>query len=178
MQAMMRTIVLAAVMTAANQAAPAGSLAFTAPPGWQTRPSASSMRVAEFVVPKAAGDAENAEVIVYFFGGMGGSAEANIDRWIAQMQQPDGAASKDKAQRDAQTINGLKVSSVDVTGTYVAEMRPGATEHYNKPGFRLRAAVVETPRGAYYIKMTGPAKTVTAADADYRKFLASLRYMG
>jgi hypothetical protein len=132
--------------------------------------------VAEFVVPKTAGDAEDAELVVYFFGGSGGSADANIDRWIGQMQQPDGSASKDKARRDAQTINGLKVSTVDVAGTYTAEMRPGATEHFNKPGFRLRAAVVETPRGAYYVKMTGPAKTIAAADADYRKFLASLKY--
>ena len=44
-------------------------------------------------------------------------------------------------------------------------MRPGATEHFNKPDFRLRAAVVETPGGPYYIKMTGPAKTVAAAEA-------------
>jgi len=67
-------------------------------------------------------------------------------------------------------------SWVDLAGTYVAEVRPGATERYNKPNFRLRAAVVETPRGAYYIKMTGPAKTMAAADADFRKFLATLKY--
>ena len=151
-------------------------LNFTAPSTWQTRPAASTMRVAEFVVPKAPGDSEDAELIVYFFGAAaGGSADANIDRWIGQMQQPDGSASKDKARRDAQTINGLKVSMVDLTGTYVAEVRPGATERYNKPNFRLRAAVVETPRGPYYIKMTGPAKTMDAADADFKKFLATLR---
>ena len=56
------------------------------------------------------------------------------------------------------------------------EMRPGATEHFNKPGYRLRAAVVETPRGAYYIKMTGPAKTMAAAEADWKKFLSTLRF--
>jgi len=134
------------------------------------------MRVAEFVVPKTSGDADDAELIVYFFGGSGGGADANIDRWIGQMQQPDGGASKDKARRDAQTINGLKVTTVDVSGTYVAEMRPGAAEHFDKPGYRLRAAVVETPRGAYYIKMTGPAKTMAAADADWKKFLSTLRF--
>jgi hypothetical protein len=150
-------------------------LNFTAPSSWQARPAASTMRVAEFVVPKVAGDAEDAELIVYFFGTSGGSADANIDRWIGQMQQPDGSASKDKAHRDAQTINGLKVTTVDLTGTYVAEVRPGAAEHYNKPDFRLRAAVVETPRGLYYIKMTGPAKTMAAADGDFKKFLATVQ---
>jgi hypothetical protein len=133
------------------------------------------MRVAEFVVPKAPGDPEDAEIIVYYFGGTGGSIAANVDRWIGQMQQPDGTASKDHARREAQTVNGLKVSLVEVSGTYVAEVRPGATERHNKPNFRLRAAVVETPRGPYFIKMTGPAKTVAAADADFKKFVGSLR---
>jgi hypothetical protein len=68
------------------------------------------------------------------------------------------------------------VTTVDVSGTYTAEMQPGATEHYNKPGYRVCAAVIDTPQGAYYIKMTGPAKTVGAAQADYEKFLSSLKF--
>jgi hypothetical protein len=152
------------------------ALTYTAPPAWHTRPAASSMRVAEFVVPKAQGDPDDAELIVYYFGaGGGGGVEANIDRWIGQVQQPDGSA-KAKAKSAERTINGLKVTTVDVSGTYTAEMRPGATEHYNKPDYRLCAAVVDTPQGAYYIKMTGPAKTVASAQADYEKFLSSLKF--
>jgi hypothetical protein len=153
------------------------ALTYTAPPAWHTRPPASSMRVAEFVVPKTQGDAEDAELIVYYFGaGGGGGAEANIDRWVGQVQQPDGSPSKAQAKRAERTINGLKVTTVDVSGTYTAEMQPGATEHYNKPGYRVCAAVIDTPQGAYYIKMTGPAKTVGAAQADYEKFLSSLKF--
>jgi hypothetical protein len=55
-------------------------------------------------------------------------------------------------------------------------MSPGAAEHYNKTAYRLCAAVVETPQGAYYLKMTGPAKTVGAAQPDYEKFLTSLKF--
>ena len=157
--------------------APAGSLSYTAPPAWQTRPSTSSMRVAEFVIPRAQGDAEDGEVIVYYFGTGAGTIDANIDRWIGQVQQPDGSSTKDKARRSSQTVNGSHVTMVDVTGTYVAEMRPGAAEHYNKPGYRLRAAVVETPRGPYYLKMTGPEKTMAAADAAFTAFVGSLRYV-
>ena len=164
------TLVAAVVLV--SQAA---GLSYTAPKAWQSRPSTSSMRVAEFVVPRAAGDPEDAEVIIYYFGGSGGSVEANVDRWIGQMQQADGSASKDKARRGTQTVNGLKVSTVDVSGTYVAEVRPGAAQRHNKPGFRLRAAVVETPRGPYYIKMTGPSKTVAAADADFAALVASVK---
>lgn len=154
-----------------------GTLAFTAPPAWQTRPAASSMRVAEFVVPHADGDTEDAELIVYYFGTGAGTVEANIDRWIGQIQQPDGTATKDKATRATRTVNGLTVTTVDAAGTYVAEMRPGASEHFNKPGFRLRAAVVETPRGPYYVKMTGPVKTMAAAEAAFAAFLGSLHYV-
>ena len=171
--ALLAVLFVATIVTPAPAQAP--RLAFTAPKAWQARPPASSMRVAEFVVPRANGDAEDAEVVIYYFGGGGGSAEANIDRWIGQMQQPDGSDSKAKAQRGSLTANGLKLTTVDVAGTYVAELRPGAAERHNKPGFRLRAAVIETPGGPYYVKMTGPARTVAVADADYKALLASVR---
>lgn len=172
----MRNLFLAMSIVAAVQNT-GGQLTFTAPPAWQTRPAASSMRVAEFVIPRAAGDPEDAEVIVYYFGAQGGGgAQANIDRWIGQMQRPGGGSAKDDAKTESRTINGLNVSSVDVPGTYVAEVRPGASEHFNKPDFRLLAAVVDTPRGPYYIKLTGPSRTVTAARPAYDAFLGSLRF--
>ena len=172
----MTTIATLALMaaTALQSPAPASGLTFTPPASWQPRPAASTMRVAEFVVPKAAGDAEDAELVVYFFGGSGGSVDANIDRWVGQMEQP--ASAPATPRRDALTVHGLKVTTVDVAGTYIAEVRPGAAERHNKPGFRLRAAVIETARGPYYIKMTGPAKTMAAADADFKAFVASLTY--
>lgn len=155
-----------------------GTLGYSAPAGWQTRPPASSMRVAEFVIPKTDGDREDAELVIYYFGrGGGGGAEANIERWIGQMQQPDGHSSASIAKRGSRTTQELKISTVDVSGTYVAEMSPGATEHYNKPDFRLRAAVIETPKGPYYIKMTGPAKTMAAAGPAYEAFMSSLHFV-
>ena len=95
----------------------ATGLTFTAPAGWKTVPTSSSMRVGQFAIPKVAGDSQDAEIVVYYFGGSGGTVEANIERWIGQMQQPDGSASKDKARRDTQTVNGLKVTTVDVSGS-------------------------------------------------------------
>jgi len=172
----MRNWLLAVSLVAAVQNT-GGQLTFTAPPSWQPRPAASSMRVAEFVIPRAAGDPEDAELIVYYFGAQGGGgAQANIDRWIGQMQRPGGESAKDGAKTESRTINGLNVSSVDVSGTYVAEVRPGASEHFNKPDFRLLAAVVDTPRGPYYVKLTGPSRTVAAARPAYDAFLGSLTY--
>ncbi len=118
------------------------------------------MRVAEFVLPRVEGDPEDGDVVIYYFGGQGGDPEANLARWTAQMQQPDGRPSASVAKRASLTVHGLQVTMLEVAGTYVAEVRPGATEHFNKPGFRMRAAVVATPRGPYFIKMLGPDQTI------------------
>jgi hypothetical protein len=178
----MYALIVAAALTVSAtlpvaQAPAAGSLTFAAPGGWQTRPPASSMRVAEFVIPRATGDGEDGELIVYYFGTGAGTIDANIDRWIGQIRQPDGSPSGEKARRGSQTVNGLKLTTVDAEGTYVAEVRPGSTDRHNKPGFRLRAAVLETPRGPYYIKMTGPARTIGAADTAFAAFVGSLRFV-
>ena len=164
-----------AIATMQTPAAP-GSLKFTAPQGWQARNASSTMRVAEFVLPSRDAATANAELVVYYFGGSGGSVDANIQRWLGQMQQPDGRTTSEIATRDTKTVNGLKVSLLDVSGTYVAEVRPGATEKHNSPGFRMRTAVVETARGPYYIKLVGPAATVEAWNASVNEFLASLKF--
>src|SRR6266851_225327 len=95
-----------------NSPAP-GELRYKAPDGWVKEPTSSAMRVAQYKLPKAEGDAEDALLVIYYFGAtQGGTAQANIDRWISQMQQTDGSASKDKAKTESGTINGLKVTNV------------------------------------------------------------------
>lgn len=135
------------------------------------------MRVAEFILPDLDAIHGSAELVVYYFGGTGGGVDANIQRWLGQMQQPDGRATSDVARRDTRTINGLKVSLLDVSGTYVAEMRPGATAKHNSPGFRMRTAVIETPRGPYFLKLVGPAATVDGWGAAFNDFLGSLNFV-
>ena len=151
-------------------------LTYTAPGGWKTVATSSSMRVAQFALPKAAGDAQDAELVIYYFGGSGGTVEANIERWVGQMRQPDGRPSSAVAKRQSRTINGLKVTVVDVPGTYVAEVMPGSPERHNSPGYHLRAAVIETANGPYFIKLTGPAKTIAAAEKQIEQFLASVKF--
>jgi hypothetical protein len=170
----MRRMFIGLVTLTASLLAP--SLTFTTPRGWTSTKPASSMRVAEFTLPRAAGDAEDAQLVVYYFGGTGGSVDANIERWVAQMQQPDGKPSSAAARKQTKTINGLAVSLVDVDGTYIAETAPGSTDRHNKANFRLRAGVVQTPNGPYFVKLTGPAKTVTAWDRAYDQFVSSLRF--
>ena len=153
------------------------SLKFTVPAGWVEEERASSMRVAQYRLPKTSGDTEDASLVLYFFGqGQGGSTAANIERWIGQIQQADGSSSKDKAKEEKLEANGLKVTTVDVTGAYVAETAPGSGKFQNKPGYRLRAAVVETPKGSYFVKLVGPEKTVTQWNESFLSYLRSFEF--
>ena len=135
------------------------------------------MRVAQYKLPKAEGDPEDASLVLYYFGAtQGGSVQANIDRWVGQIQQPDGSASKDKAKTENLTVNGLKVTTVDVTGTFTAEMTPGAGNKRNDADYRLRAAVIETPKGNYFVKLVGPVKTVARWEQPYTDYLKSFEF--
>ncbi|MFN2577012.1 MAG: hypothetical protein ABR607_04915 [Pyrinomonadaceae bacterium] len=160
----------------ASQSA-AGDLHFKAPDGWTAEQISSSMRVAQYKLSKAQGDKEDASLVLYYFGAsQGGTAQANIDRWISQIQQSDGSSSKDKAKTETMTVNGLKLTTVDVTGTYTAEMAPGSKTFHNDENYRLRAAVIETPKGNYFVKLAGPAKTVARWDESYTDYLKSFEF--
>ena len=133
-------LLLTAAVAVLLQAPPVATLKYDLPEGWVSKPLASKMRVADLVLPKAEGDPEDATLVVTYFGGQGGTVQANYDRWITQMEQPDGRASKDLAKTSVLKAHDLTLSIMDLPGTFVAEKSPGSSEHYNKPGFHLRAA--------------------------------------
>ena len=154
-----------------------GDLHYKVPDGWVTGQPSSKMRVAQFKLPKADGDNEDGELVLYYFGAnQGGTAEANIDRWISQIQQADGSSSKDKAKSESLTVNGLKITTVDVSGRYTAEMAPGSGKFYDNADYRLRAAVIETAKGNYFLKLVGPVKTVDRWDQSITDFVKSFEF--
>lgn len=156
---------------------PAPSLKFTAPTGWNEEKTTSAMRVAQYKLPKVEGDKEDASVVLYYFGqGQGGGVAANIERWIGQMKQGDGSDSGSKPKEESFTVNGLKVTTVDVSGTYTAETAPGSGEFHNSPNYRLRAAVIETAKGSYYLKVVGPEKTIVRWSQSIDAFLKSVEF--
>lgn len=170
--------ILTAAVAAGVLAAPAAgqpTLGYDAPGDWIEEPAPSPMRAAQFRLPRVPGDPEDGELVVFYFGGSGGGVEANLQRWIGQMEQPDGRSSFAVASTTAFEANGLDVTLLDVPGTYVAAVRPGAAERLDKPGFRLLAAVVETPVGPWFFKLTGPARTIDRWDAAFTAFLRTVR---
>lgn len=166
------TITLSLIL---QQSAP--TLKFTAPSGWVEEKASSTMRLAQYKLPKETSDAEDASLVLYYFGQSGGGGiSANLERWIGQMKQPDGSDSKDKAKQDALTVNGLKVTTIDLAGTYTAETAPGSGQFLNNANYRLRAAVIETPKGSYYLKLVGPEKTVAKWDNSVTDFVKSFEF--
>lgn len=155
--------------------APAATLKYNMPEGWASKPPSSRMRVAEFVLPKVEGDAEDATLVVTFFGGQGGTVQANLDRWLTQTAQPDGRPSKDVAKTSSLKTQDLTLTIMDIPGTFVAETAPGSAEHYNKPGFHFRGAVIQGRGGPFFVRLVGPAKTVAKWDASVQAFFKSLR---
>jgi hypothetical protein len=158
-------------------AAQSGNLQFKPPAGWSAEQPSGSMRVAQYKLPRAEGDAADAALVVYYFGqGQGGSVEANLDRWIGQMQQPDGSSSKSKAKTENITVDKMPVTLLDVTGTYTESMMGGAGGQQIQGPARMRAAVIETQKGAYYVKLVGPEKTVSRWDASFMEFIKSAEF--
>ena len=134
------------------------------------------MRAATYRVPAAAGDPEDAECAVFYFGvGQGGTVQANIDRWVSQFEQPDGGPSSKVAKVTEQIINGLKVTTVSLAGTYLASRGPMAQPAAAKPGFHMLAAIVDAPQGPVFFKLTGPSKTVLGIREEFEGFLQTLK---
>jgi hypothetical protein len=149
-------------------------LKYEAPPDWISETPASSMRRAQYRLPRVAGDPEDAELAIFFFGGSGGGVAANIDRWIGQFQKPDGTPAADVAKTSHRAAHGIPLTVVDVTGTYVAGMGSMLADAKPKAGFRMLAAVAESGGGPWFFKLIGPAKTVSRWEGSFQAFLDTI----
>jgi hypothetical protein len=141
----------------ASDEAPA--VTWKVPPGWQTAPNPSAMRIATYH------PAANTDVSV---SRAGGSSDANIERWLGQFDD----AGQDK--HTEKVVRGLDVKLVEVSGTYAGGgMMPAAPSDPHR-GWALVGAVVETPGSHYFFKMVGPAAQVRSARASFDAMIASL----
>jgi len=171
------TLALVAALLSSSPAVPsasAGGLTWSVPAGWSVE-GARPMRAATYRLAAARGDAEGAELAVFHFGrGQGGDVDANVKRWLGQFTRPDGSPVDADARRKQEQLNGLSVTTVDVAGTYASGMMRGPATP--KAGWRLLGAIVEGgPEGPVFFKLTGPARTVAAAQKDFRRLLQSVK---
>lgn len=161
----------------ASPASPHGSgvLKWAAPPEWVQEAPTSSMRKAQYRLPRSAGDTEDAELAVFYFEGSGGSVQANVDRWIGQFRKADGTPAGDTAKTTHRQSHAIPITIVDVSGTYLAGGMPMPGNKSEKPGFRMLAAVAEAGSGPWFFKLTGPAKTVARWEPAFESFLDTLQ---
>ena len=160
---------VAAAVTAAAAAVEGagGGIKWIVPASWKPQ-AAKGMRIATYDSPAAPGS-EAGECGVFYFGkGQGGGVEENFDRW---MKQFEGAASAKKAER---TVHGLRIHTLDVSGTYVASGGPMMQPQGKKPGYRLLGAIVEAPQGLVFFKCIGPSATIAKAQTDFEVLLGSV----
>ena len=153
----------------------ANGLKWTAPADWVSETPSSTMRQAQYRLPRVEGDPEDAELVVFYFQGGGGGVQANIDRWIGQFNKADGSPVTDIAKTSKKQSHGIPITVVDVTGTYMAGMGPMLSETKAKPNFRLLGAVAEASNGPWFFKLTGPVKTVNKWENSFQSFLDTIQ---
>jgi hypothetical protein len=151
-------------------AAPAPKATWVDPPEWK-RVKGSPMRQATYEVPRAKGDGEDGELGVFYFGpGESGGIEKNVERWIKQFSD----VKPDQIKRQDRKANGLRQHTVEIdSGTFSSGMPGGPTKP--KTGFALLGAIVETPSGNYFFKLTGPSATVKAGRETFFTLLDSVK---
>jgi hypothetical protein len=148
-----------------------GPLRWQVPGDWRAVKPASQMRLAEYHLPAAQGGQPATLTAFYFGKGGGGAIQANIDRWVGQFEQLSG-----EPEQSTRTSNGLDVHLVDAAGTFKvgAAMGGGQAES----GWRMRGAIVETPAGNFFFKLTGPQATVAAQEDGFESFVSSFQAAG
>ncbi len=152
------------------------NLRFEVPTDWQAEKPDSDARKAQYELT-GPDTSDVASLVVYYFGpGGAGNLQANIDRWVGQFADSDGQPPQEHSQVTARTIDGMQIHSVDVAGRYIAQVTPGSAERYDKPDYRMVAAVIETPDGRYYIKAVGPRRTIDQHARSITMFLDSVRH--
>ena len=138
------------------------------PKRWSDQ-GARQMRVATYTIPAAQGDPEPAECAVFYFGSsQGGGTDMNIDRWVGQFETSNLPA------RSSREIDGMKVTLVQIAGTYLSPGGPMMESQGKKENYRLLGAIVEGSQGSVFFKLTGPAKTVGECEGEFDAMIGSI----
>ena len=146
------------------------------PAGWKEEEPSSTMRLTQFKLPRAEGDPEDAELIVFRFPGGSGTAEQNLQRQRAKFKP---AAGKDKVE---EKLDKIKVGTTeapyqDLTGTLLSKFPPNApnAKVTEKANYRQLYVILLTDKGDFYPVLVGPAKTVEKHKKDFEDWLKNFK---
>lgn len=154
----------------------ARGLSFSVPETWKKLPPTGQMRALEMKVEPSEGDQDPAEFVLFAFPGGAGTVQQNLVRWQGQFQDESGNPPEIKTEKvEGQ---GIEVTLVETGGRYVAPIRPGQPERYDKPGYRMLVAVATTDTTGYFIKLVGPEKTIKDAREAFVAMAKSMKVGG
>ncbi|WP_373650667.1 MULTISPECIES: hypothetical protein [unclassified Schlesneria] len=136
------------------------------PADWKQEKPSNNLRLGQFKLPPAEGDKPATELVISSFEGDGGGIDANFKRWIDQF-----TAEGRKIKLSRGECEQGKYYVNDITGTYLQSSGgPFAGKKTPMPGYRSVSVVLAIPdKGVYFLRLTGPEKTVTAAAESFRK---------
>ena len=160
---------LPAAASAADTIEVAG-LTATVPAAWKKEKPSNSMRLAQYSLPKAAGDAEGAELSVFAFPGGSGSLKDNLARQTAAFVDAGRTASDKKVK-----VGPHDATLQDVTGTFKKKVAPMAEDFKPLENYRQLYVVFEAGGRQVYIKVVGPKATVAKHEKEFEAFLASFQ---
>jgi len=155
----------------------APALKWDPPIEWKPEQVTSSMRVAQYLIPRSEGDDQDGQMIVFHFGaGQGGPTDMNIARWKSFFSTADGSPVGDDASKiEKSEISGMKVTVLDVAGKYSDPMMAQSGGKPIEGDARLLAAIVEAPGGSWFFKAVGPKKTIGENEPAFRKLVSSIK---
>ena len=146
-----------------------GRLQAKVPPNWKREQPSSSMRIAQFVLP---GNEGVGELVV--FSGIGGSVDANLERWYGQFKSETQRSVSESAVKSHEHINKMDVTFSYAEGTYLKSSLGMGGSKTEMPGYALLAAIVATQDGPYYFKGTGPRSTMDSQKEPFQQFIRSI----
>lgn len=157
-----------AAPTSAARDRPSAELAWDAPASFRKVEHPSTMRKATYRAPAAEAGAEEPELAVTV---VGGSVDANVDRWVGQFDAP----ARETLTRSMRKVGPYDVTVVEMRGTFQGGGPMMGGPAGPRPGWALLAAVVPTGDTSWFFKMTGPEAAVSAARADFDALIESFR---
>ena len=125
------------------------------PDTWKQQPPSNRLRLTQFVLPKAEGDGEPTELVISAFPG-GGTIEQNLPRWVGEF---------DRAGLKVKTTKGTSPQGPYVVGDLTGTHRGSSFARREKPlenGRVLTIILMPEGKAYYYLKVTGPDKSVEA----------------
>jgi hypothetical protein len=161
----------------------ADGLQFVVPAKWIAEPAESPARAGQWRVTALRGTAETSsaadegEVVVFSFGsGLGGTPQENIAAWKETIR--DSAGHPATAEVKTRVVAGFKISEWVAFGSYNDPVPIPGMPPVVRPDYGLAAAVIETPQGSLYWRLTGPEPLVTATLPLFRKMLDGVKPQG